>query len=66
MEDFMDGQWHDWAGGDCPVPEGTMVQAVLRGCGGWSYETHLAEKWSWYHDESDCDITRFRIVGADK
>lgn len=64
MEDFMDGQWHDWAGGDCPVPKGTMVEAVLRGGGGWSHETHMAEEWSWYHDESDCDITQFRVVPA--
>lgn len=64
MEDFMDGQWHDWAGDDCPVPKGTLVQAVLRGGGGWSYETHPAEEWSWYHDGDVCDITRFRVVEA--
>ena len=62
MEDFMDGQWHDWDGGDCPVPEGTMVQAFLRENGGWSGETRPAEDWSWDHLSDMADIVRFRVV----
>ena len=64
MEDFMDGQWHDWEGGDCPVPGGTMVQAFLREDGGWSGETFPAETWdwSWQPESAEADIVRFRVV----
>ena len=64
MEDFMDGQMHDWHGGDCPVPEGTMVEAFLRAEGGWNGETHLAEEWEWFHEGNASDIVQFRVVRA--
>lgn len=66
MEDFMNGLWHDWAGGDCQVPKGTLVQARLRADIGWSGKTHPAEDWDWSHEGSTSDITRFRVVEAAK
>ena len=64
MEDFMDGQWHDWEGGDCPVPKGTMVQAFLWEDCGWSGETRPAEHWNWDHLADMADIVLFRVMEA--
>ena len=29
MEDYNDGGWHLWNGGECPVHSKTVVEAVL-------------------------------------
>lgn len=52
--DYMDGEWHDWAGGECPVPGDVMVEVEFLGEGGCTLPAH-SHGWSDY-------ITRFRVV----
>lgn len=60
--------WHDWRGGDCPVPAGTHVVALLGS--GDSVRTCLPEMLDWSMRavtpgslRHPGDIVRYRIVG---
>lgn len=63
--DYLDGQWHDWHGGACPVP-GEEVEVHYR----WdAYPTNGvldADDMRWGRgndaEEAECDIIRFRVV----
>jgi hypothetical protein len=54
-----------WAGGECPVPEGVVVEAVRRdGVKFQTAPTHPeAIAYDWQHDLGDQDIIAFRIIG---
>lgn len=59
--------WHDWRGGDCPVPPGTHVVALMGG--GESVRTCLPEMLDWSMRavtpgslRHPGDIVRYRIV----
>lgn len=60
--------WHDWRGGDCPVPPGTHIVALMGG--GESVRTCLPEMLDWSMRavtpgslRHPGDIVRYRIVG---
>lgn len=53
---YLDGNWHDWHGGECPVP-GEMVVAVC-----FHHDDHevfgCAREFGW----TTTDITAFRVI----
>jgi hypothetical protein len=54
-----------WAGGECPVPKGVVVEAVRRdGVKFQTAPTHPeAVAYDWQHDLGDQDIIAYRIIG---
>lgn len=56
--DYIDGEWHEWHGGECPVGH-VDVQYVTR-CG---YKlSRRAEHLEWDHSDHPGDIIRFRVI----
>ena len=56
--------WHVWMGGDCPLPEGLIVDVALRGGDALKEESpHLLR---WEHHLDDRDIIAFRVVGLEE
>lgn len=53
--------WHNWQGGECPVPEGYVVEVLFRG-GHFSAEDPCATDWNWKHDSYSSDIIAFRVL----
>lgn len=66
LPNYLDGEWHDWAGGAMPVPGKTLVMAELREkeASAWANKWVEAEKWGWRHDPefASSDIIRFRCM----
>lgn len=55
--------WHVWFGGECPLPDGVVVEYV---CRGWPNEItaqKIVTDLYWSHDEAKTDIIAYRIVG---
>lgn len=57
--DYMDGEWHDWTGGEMPVPGDVRVEVEL--CGNTTNAEYPAEKWFWDAGQIT-NITRFRVI----
>lgn len=55
--------WIEWSGGDCPVPEGTLVDVKFAN-GEPAAGVIPAEEWDWTHDEpiDGFDIVAYRVV----
>jgi hypothetical protein len=51
--------WIDWNGGECPVPEGTLVD--VRFVNGVVSKRSGAEGWGWRHEEGDYNIAAYRV-----
>ena len=49
-----------WDGGECPVPENTLVRVKFRD--GDSQSGHPAYAYYWRHDGDGADIVEYRIV----
>jgi hypothetical protein len=59
MEDYRDGTWHTWTGGDSPVEYGDLVEFIVKeGDKRTSWGCNL--DFDWVDDPSD--ITAFRTV----
>ena len=56
---YMDGKWHDWEGGECPVPGSCIVEVEFRG---GVIATHFASRNHWLHDDDVYDIVKFRVI----
>ena len=59
----MGGHWHNWQGGECPLPEGLVVEVMLRnkkkitaGAGG--------SRATWAHIWDDSDIIAFKVIAV--
>lgn len=52
--------WHNWQGGDCPLPEGFEVEVLIRG--GTKYKDHSVN-FVWHHDSGYNNIIAFRVIG---
>lgn len=57
---YLDGSWHDWHGGECPVPGDVMVEVELDFGDLPGEGKALGLIWS--HNGTAADITRFRVV----
>lgn len=53
--------WQGWEGGECPVPDDTMVMVMLRN--GEISTSTPAGFWSWGHYGEDGDIVAWRVAG---
>lgn len=51
--------WIDWAGGECPVEEGTLVDVKQRD--NWVDEGSSAGNWQWKHFGNHTDIIAYRL-----
>lgn len=51
-----------WEGGECPVPEGVMVEIILRT--GVKCLANGVNWWRWEHLNSMFDIIAYRIIGV--
>ena len=56
---YMDGKWHDWGGGACPVPGSCIVEVKFRG---GVIANDFASNYCWLHDYDVCNIVKFRVV----
>ena len=59
----MAGEWIEWAGGDCPVPEGIEVDVKFQNGEVCDNGMVPSTSWDWAH--GDCggyDIVAYRIV----
>jgi hypothetical protein len=55
-----DGEWIEWAGGECPLPKGAAHEVRLRnGTIEWDDEP---ETWRWRHRNNSTDIIAYRVV----
>lgn len=55
----VEDAWIVWNGGECPVPEKTLVECRLRN--GDTGED-VAEVWDWSHGDYTYDIVAYRVV----
>lgn len=60
--DKNDG-WIDWAGGECPVAGGTLVNVKQRD--NWVSECCMPDDWSWKHHGLSVDIIAYRLHKPD-
>lgn len=54
----VDG-WIDWAGGECPITPGALVDIMLQD--GEEYSGMTAEGWRWEHLGNRSDIIKYRL-----
>ena len=59
-ESRYDDGWRAWGGGECPVPEGALVNVRFRG--GTVSGDEGARYWYWKHDGDGSDIVAYRVV----
>lgn len=52
--------WLNWRSGECPVPEGVVVEITCRDC---SIVKRIAKHCVWGHEEEGYDIIAYRVVG---
>lgn len=52
--------WIEWHGGECPVPNETIIDFVFRN--GEVYASERADEWDWKHHDIEQDIVKYRIV----
>lgn len=52
-----------WGGGECPMPEGLLVEAVFRADGPRNIAAAIV--YGWKHDQGGADIIAYRITGLD-
>ena len=58
-----DADWTPWEGGECPLPEDTVV-SVKFSCGKISSVNTYASTWCWSHEDShDFSIVGYRLAG---
>lgn len=56
-----DDGWIEWHGGECPVPDGTLVYVMFRGSG--ATKTHYpCGSIDWKHTATAYDIVAYRIA----
>lgn len=56
--------WHAWQGGECPLPEGVVADAVYRD--GEIRKGIFVKAWNWEHKQSTSmtvDIIAFKVIG---
>ncbi len=55
-----------WGGGECPVPDGVVVECICRSGIVWKTKAPAhpeAKAYVWQHDFGDQDIIAYRIIG---
>ena len=52
--------WQGWEGGECPIPNETMVVVMFRD--GTMDDTYPANLWDWEHHTSGGDIVAWRVA----
>ena len=64
MNDYNDGKWHGWNGGECPVHPKSVVDARFLDPRQHFTppEPRKAEELIWVHDGYPWDIIAFRVV----
>ena len=62
VADFADGEWHDWNGGNCPVPAAWVEYKMT--CMPDRSRTFAAIGVRWEHIGRDDDIISFRVINA--
>ena len=62
-EEYVEGQWYGWNGGECPVHPETVVDVAVDATKGFIdlYESRLAGNFNWSRDSAGPIIT-FRVV----
>jgi len=55
-------EWIEWAGGECPVAQGTVVQVELRGGAGLGDRPAGHLDWRHYVEKIQSEIVAYRIV----
>lgn len=60
--DDLKGPWIKWEGGPCPVPNGALVEVVLRD-GSDIYGTAGPLQWEYQNIFHQSDIVKYRVVG---
>lgn len=65
--------WIEWKGGECPVPEGTLIDVKYRdghkqkGCpAGYTPTEFMRHAIDWAHDDDDEDIIAYRLAKTKK
>jgi len=62
MTDYLDGEAHEWNGGDCPVPSRRSVIIWLRN---GEMLSGLAGYIEWHHGgDADLHVCRFKVIIA--
>jgi hypothetical protein len=56
--------WIEWRGGECPVPNGTIVDVRMRREDeyGDTFTNEPCDDWDWSHANGDSDIVAYRVV----
>ena len=57
--DYNDGKWHVWNGGECPVHPETVVEVVTRSYGP---RKETADYFGWWHGDHINPILAFRVI----
>jgi hypothetical protein len=55
------GEWVAWFGGECPVPDGTPFEYILR-CGRGGAPLTTSRAWRWNHAGDENDIIAYRLT----
>lgn len=55
--------WHAWPGGECPLPEGFLVEILMRDGTGRGIQEHPNNLY-WSHDNGKPDIIAFKVIGT--
>ncbi len=58
---YMDGEWHAWSGGECPVPSKCTVEIEFRY---GEISVLIAVNLDWSVDGHDGDIIKFRVINV--
>lgn len=55
----MEGEWIEWAGGECPVDNEAMIE--IRYNDGDVF-TDRADRLDWLHSDPNSDIVAYRVI----
>ncbi len=53
-------QWIEWLGGECPIPDGKLVELQFRN--GDALVVAMAGAWQWWHSGKKHDVVAYREI----
>lgn len=53
-------KWIEWLGGECPIPDGQLVEIRFRN--GDALVVAMAGAWQWWHSGKKYDVVAYREV----
>ena len=59
----MQDYWHNWQGGECPLPDGLIVELQLRNCKSTVKIITPSLRWEHIGYEENSDIIEFKVTG---